>query len=207
MKKLVCSEPVVSAVKSVQIHKPFLAVSALAVFFMLSALPVNAQCSSRPRSPNGNVPNVVEWLVDNSFSENCTFSQGGWFFGNATRTSANGICGATQNPYAKLPQNSTLYQRFQHDGLGSPQFVLGFDIEGGNPQASGWLDVWIYNKTNNQWTLVDTFPNNSPISCGHRGYNFYRPDWIGKLLYVYFDTTFYDDGNWKIDSVEFQQIR
>ena len=194
MKKLVCS-------------KPFLTLSALAVFFMLSALPVNAQCSSRPHSPSWNVPNVVEWLVDSTFSQNCTFSQGGWFFGNATRTSVNGICGATQNPYAKLSQNSTVYQRFQHDGLGTSQFFLGFDIEGGNPQAAGSLDVWIYNGTNNQWTLVDTFPNNSPISCGHRGYNFNRSDWIGKLLYVYFDTTFYDDGNWKIDWVEFQQVR
>lgn len=187
--------------------KLFLAISALGVFFMLSALPVNAQCSSRPRSPNWNIPNVDEWLVDNTFSENCTYSQGGWFFGNATRTSTNGICGATENPYARLAQNSTLYQKFQHNGQGTSQFTLGFDIEGGNPQASGWLDVWIFNATNNQWTLVDTFPHNSPISCGHRGYSFNRPDWIGKLLFVYFDTTNYEDGNWKIDWVEFQQVR
>jgi hypothetical protein len=206
MTRLVCSEPVVSTGKWLQIHKLLIPVSVVAVFFVLTAVPVNAQCSSRPRYLSWGGGQFVEWLVDNEFSETtCTFSQGGWFFGNASRMTVNGICGATQNHYAKLGANSTLYQRFQHNNQGDSQFVLGFDIEGGNTQAAGWLDVWIYNETNNNWTLVDTFPNNSLVSCGHKGYSFNRPDWRGKLLYVYFDTTFYDDGNWKIDRVEFQQ--
>jgi len=179
----------------------------MAVFFVLTAVPVNAQCSSRPRFLSWGGGQFVEWLVDNEFNDTtCTFSDGGWYFSNAWRTTVNGICGATENPYAKFGQNSIMYQQFQHNNKGDSHFVLGFDIEGGNPQASGYLDVWIHNATDNKSTLVARFQNNSPISCGHKGYSFNRPDWRGKLLWVYFSsTTFNGDPNWKIDRVEFQQ--
>jgi hypothetical protein len=207
MKGLVCSHSVGSKAKRVQIHKLFLAISALVVFFVLAVLPVNAQCTSRPRSCTwGGCAGVVEWLVDNSFDENCSSSQGGWLFFNASRAQDNGFCGWSQNSYARLPQNSTLYQRFQHDNLGTSLFWLAFDIEGGNPQAqSGDLTVWIFSYPNNNWTMVERFANNSTISCGHRLYSFDRPDWKGQELYIYFDTTMYEEGNWRIDGVTFSQ--
>jgi hypothetical protein len=209
MKGLVWSYPVASKAKIVQIHKLFLTISALVVFSVQAALPVNAQCTSRPRSCTGfgSCGAFLEWLVDGTFSENCTSAQGGWVFFNASRAQDNGFCGLSQNSYARLPQDATMYQRFQHNAsYMSPEFWLGFDIEGGNPQAQGGeLVVWIYNSTNKNWTLVATFPNTSSISCGHSLYSFYRPDWVGKLLYIYFDTTMYEEGNWRIDGVTFAQ--
>jgi hypothetical protein len=174
-----------------------------------NAGPASATCGTRPTPCPFGSCNSVDWILNGTFADGTC----AWTLYNVAVTNGSGICGSPGNSYLQFKGNypSLTYvsvsQGFDHDpDYTDDDFYLFFVLQGSGSSASTYLNVWIWNQTDNDWYLADTIDStDGTIYCANRFYPFYNTDWVGKTLYVVFEGYVNNTADWRIDYVALDQ--
>jgi hypothetical protein len=168
-----------------------------------------ATCGSRPtHCPFGSC-NSIDWILNGTLSSGTCE----WTLYNVTVSTGSEVCGWSGNSYLRFTggsSNLTYFsasQSFDHDPTYTDDdFYLSFILDGSGSSSSTYLNIWIWNETDNDWYLADTiYGSDGTIYCENRFYPFYNTDWIGKTLYVVFEGYVNNTAEWNIDYVALDQ--